>query len=402
MPLLIAFCYLLAYLVVLFGSWLLLIIVHEGGHAGAGLLLLPGTVTVYLGSYGQPEGNSRLRIGRLRVVAKRNVLRWHGGCCFYQPAAVARWRHVVVVVAGPLLPLLVAGVGFYLSFWGANGLHRLFTLTFLFIVLTSTFRNLFSSNRTVRLASGEQIPTDGRQLRELLFPAGHVRQEQQAYAAVVAGRYAEGAELYTELVKQGPPTRSLLCNAVHALFQVGRYAEALALSTRHHQEFTAEITDDDRFGHALLLSRTDQHSPALEAYSALINQPQPYPMAYNNRGYTHNLLGSYELALADFNQAISLGIEPAYAHSNRGLALTKLGQTAAGLAALHHGLALDPTNAYGYRNLGIYHLDQGEYSVALRYFEQAQQLDPTTHELGTYLQKAHQHLAQSTGTGGPI
>ncbi|RZL06497.1 MAG: tetratricopeptide repeat protein [Hymenobacter sp.] len=393
--------YLLAYLFVLLASWLLLIVLHEGGHAGAGLLLLPGPVTVFLGSYGHLAGNWQLRIGRLHLHIKRNMLRWQGGCCFYTPVAMARWRHVVLVVAGPLVPLLVASLAFYFSFRGANGLHRLLTLTFLIIAFGSTLQNIFSSTSTVRLASGERVGTDGRQLRQLLFLAARAQQEQRAYAALLAGRYAEGLVLYTKLLKQGPPTRALLNNAIHALFQIERYSEALVLSNQCQQEFAAEITDNDRFGHALLLSRTEQHHLAMEAYSALLNQPQPYLLAYSNRGYTHNLLGSYELALADFNQVIRHEAAPAYGYANRGLALLKLGQEEAGLADIRHSLTLDPANAYSYRNLGIYHFSRNEYAEALAYFKRAQQHDPATHQLADYLQQTRQHLEEASGTGGP-
>ncbi|GAB3634994.1 hypothetical protein GCM10027422_05840 [Hymenobacter arcticus] len=196
------------------------------------------------------------------------------------------------------------------------------------------------------------------------------------------------------------PTPALLRPSIFVLLQASRYAEALALSTKYHQLFAAGQTDGDRFTHALLLSRTGQHELALAACTALIEQPQPYPIAYVNRGYTYNLLGQHTLALADFDQSLTLAVEPSYVHANRGLALLKLGQTAAGLAAIAHSLALDPANAYAHRNLGIYHLDRGEYAAALALFEQAGQLDPTTHGLAEYTQKARQHSEETSGAGG--
>jgi tetratricopeptide (TPR) repeat protein len=307
----------------------------------------------------------------------------------------------VFILAGPLLPLLLASVGFYLGMHYANGPHRLALLIFLFIAIVSALKNLIPSHNIALTRSGQQLGNDGFQLRQLLFPSAQARLAKLADASLAAGNYPASAELYLALLHQTPPTYSLLTTAIYVLCQTGQYAEALPLS-QQQQVFAAELTDDNRFTHGLILSRLGQHLAAIDAYTALIEQPQPYLNAYNNRGYTHNLLGNYALALADFDQALAREPEQAYAYNNRGLALLKLGQEAAGLADIQHGLALDPTNAYGYRNLGIYHLDRGEYLAALRQFEQAQELDSTTHELSAYLQETHQHLAQRASTSGSL
>jgi tetratricopeptide (TPR) repeat protein len=398
----VALGYLLAYPLVLLASWLLLIALHEGGHALAALALLSGPVQVYLGSHGPPAGNYRLRLGRLQVFVRPNPLKWRGGCCYAQSAAGrARWLTVVFIVAGPLLPLLVASLGFYLGMQAANGAHRVFLLIFLFAAAVSAAKNLLPDHAVAWLPGGQHLGNDGFQLRQLLFPSGRERQAARAVASLTAGNYAESVALYLALLTQTPPTYALLGQAIYALLLAGRYAEALALSTRQHQDFAADLTDDDRFTQALLLSRLGQHQAALAAYTALLDRPQPYPLAYDNRGYTHNLLGNHALALADFDQALAHDAEPAYTYANRGLALLGLGQEAAGLADIRRSLALDPVNAYAHRNLGIYYLDRGEPAAALRYLEQARQLDPTTHELAAYLQKAHQHLARGAGASGP-
>ena len=395
--------YLLLYPVVLLLSWLLLLTLHELGHALAALVLAPGAVTVYLGSYGQPTGNWRLRWGRLTLFGKRNLLKWRGGYCTYQqPTTMGRWRQAAFVLAGPLLPMLLAGTAFYVSFHGANGGHRLVALVFFFVAVVSTLTNLFPGTETVKLASGQLVGTDGTQLRQLFFPGPLASLADRAASSFAAGNYTESAELHVALLRHAPPTRPLLCTAIHVLFRAGRYAEALTLSTQHQQTFASELTDDDRFSHALLLSRTNQHQAANELYSMLISQPQPYPLAYVNRGYIHNLLGNHDLALADFDQAVSLEIEISYVQANRGLALLKLGHAEEGLAAIAHSLALDPAQAYAFRAMGIYHFDRGEYAQATSYFGQAEQADPTTHALSSYYQQARQRLEEASSSGGPL
>jgi tetratricopeptide (TPR) repeat protein len=338
----------------------------------------------------------------LQLFIKRKLWQWRGGCCYAnEAAAVSRWRYCVFVLAGPLVPLLIASLGFYLGMRYENGIHRVFLLIFLFFAFVSALRNIFPSYNTLQISTGQLLGTDGFLLRQAFSLPSLTRQAEQAAANFTAGNYAESAKLYMALLKRTTPTYDLLRYTIHALIQTEQYSEALVLSRRQHL-FTSELTDDDRFTQAIILSRLGKHSTAIDTYTALLEQPQPYVNAYNNRGYTHNLLGNYALALADFDQAIMYEPEQAYAYNNRGLSLLKLGQEAAGLADIQHGLTLDPANAYGYRNLGIYHFDRGEYLAALHQFEQAQQLDSTTHELSTYMQKTHQHLAQSASTGRPL
>ena len=307
-------------------------------------------------------------------------------------------------MAGPLLPLVLAGAGTAVTFTQPNYVLRALACYLLGVAVLSFFFNLVPRAKPVLLADDQQIYNDGQLLVNLYRQPKLSRrldaQLRQAEAYWMAGKRTESADLYVALLSEFVPSASMLQNAYNILTQVGRYTEALALSRQYQEEFADLLTDGDRFTHALILSRLGQHPAAIDAYTALIEQPQPYVNAYNNRGYTHNLLGNYAQALADFDQALAREPEQAYTYNNRGLALLKLGQEAAGLADIRHGLALDPANAYGYRNLGIYYLDRGEYVVALQHFEQAQQLDPTTHELDTYMQKTHQHLALCTSTDG--
>lgn len=170
MTLVLAVGYLLAYPLALVASWVLLISLHEGGHALAALLLMPGEVQVYIGSYHQPEGSYHCQLGRLHLFVKRNLLHWRGGCCYASEAAAAsRWQYVLFVLAGPATPLVVASLGFYLSMHYENGMHRLFLLVFLFVAIVSALKNIFPSYNTLRTPNGQLLAADGFLLRHF-FP----------------------------------------------------------------------------------------------------------------------------------------------------------------------------------------------------------------------------------------
>jgi tetratricopeptide (TPR) repeat protein len=386
-----------------------LVALHELGHGLAALALQAGRVTVYLGSHGQAAGGGRLQVGRLRVYFKYNPLRLalRGGLCRPQYSVVVAgqtWRGILFTLAGPLLPLLIAGISIILTFScfsAATNVAKAMPIVFFGVALVSAIVNLWPRRQPITLANGKLTHNDGTQTRRLLQHNRALRGAREADAHFAAGRYADSARLDELLLGQLGPQAALYRRLVQAHLFVNTYAPALTVSRQFQQALPAEFGDDDLFTQGLVLSRLGQHELAIDVYTVLIEQPTPYANAYNNRGYTHNILGNYELAINDFNQAIAAEASVAYAYNNRGLARLKLSQEAAGQADIAHGLALDPANAYGYRNLGIYHLDRGEYAAALGLLEQAHQLDPNTHLLADYLQQTRQHLEASSRAGGP-
>ena len=386
----------------------LLTTLHELGHALAALVLQSGRVTVYLGSHGQGAGGGRLQVGRLRLYFRFNPWRlaFGGGLCRPQKSIALgpqRWRSLLFILAGPLLPLLAAtlllGILFTV-FDSTLPVVKAVPVMFFGLTLVSAFFNLLPRRRALVLADGQYMPNDGAQTLLVLQHNHLLRQATEADACYAAADYEASSRLDRLLLDKLGPRAILYRRLIVAHLALQRYQQALATSRQFAEALAADFTDADRFTQALLLSRTDQHVLALAAYSALITQPVPYPSAYNNRGYTHNILGNYELAIDDFNLAIAANSEVAYAYNNRGLAKLRLGQEAAGLADIQHGLHLDPTNAYGYRNLGIYHLDRGAHGTALSFFEQAQQHDPHTHMLASYVQQTRQHLEANSSAGG--
>ena len=172
----------------------------------------------------------------------------------------------------------------------------------------------------------------------------------------------------------------------------GEHVSALAVSELFKRERPAEFTAGDLDRHALLLVDNGRPAQALPIFTALLNQLSPYPV-YNNRGYALLLLGEYELAIYDFDQAIAIDPSHAFAHNNRGLAYLRLGKVANALVDITYSLQLDPDNAYAHRNLGIYYYEHGDWPSALANLEQSAQLGPNTPDLQEYLKLVKAHLA---------
>ena len=71
-------------------------------------------------------------------------------------------------------------------------------------------------------------------------------------------------------------------------------------------------------------------------------------MSYFNRGDTYDKLGQYQLAIEDFNKAISLKPDYANAYYNRGIAYVKLGQYQLAIEDYNKAISLKPDYANAY------------------------------------------------------
>jgi tetratricopeptide (TPR) repeat protein len=67
-------------------------------------------------------------------------------------------------------------------------------------------------------------------------------------------------------------------------------------------------------------------------------------LAHNARGITYGELGQYQLAIEDFNKAISLKQDYADAYYNRGYAYTNLGQYQRAIEDYNEVIRLKPDN----------------------------------------------------------
>jgi len=63
-------------------------------------------------------------------------------------------------------------------------------------------------------------------------------------------------------------------------------------------------------------------------------------VVYGNRGIVYQKLGQLEWALEDYDEAIHLNPEYAYAYNNRGLAYKELGQKAEAIADFEKSITL--------------------------------------------------------------
>jgi tetratricopeptide (TPR) repeat protein len=120
----------------------------------------------------------------------------------------------------------------------------------------------------------------------------------------------------------------------------------------------------------------EQYEKALTDYDQAIQLDPNNAYAFYNRGITYHKLDQYEKALADFDRAIKLDPDDARAFYYRSNVYHDLGWYEKALADYDQAIQLDPNNAYAYNNRGLTYHKLGEYEKALADYDRAIQLNP--------------------------
>jgi tetratricopeptide (TPR) repeat protein len=98
--------------------------------------------------------------------------------------------------------------------------------------------------------------------------------------------------------------------------------------------------------------------------------------AYSNRGFAYTDKKDYELAIADFDQAIRFDPKDARTYNNRGNAYADKGDIDRAIADYDQAIRLDPNNVFAFFNRGNNYGEMKDYDRAIADFEQVIRLDP--------------------------
>ncbi|MBN1365432.1 MAG: tetratricopeptide repeat protein [Syntrophaceae bacterium] len=101
---------------------------------------------------------------------------------------------------------------------------------------------------------------------------------------------------------------------------------------------------------------------AIEDYNRAISLKPDYTEAYNNRGNIYGQLRQFQLAINDFNKAISLDPDHAKAYNNRGLAYSELHHHQNAIKDFNKAIDLNPDYANAYNNRANIYLKQ-DYNI---------------------------------------
>jgi tetratricopeptide (TPR) repeat protein len=97
---------------------------------------------------------------------------------------------------------------------------------------------------------------------------------------------------------------------------------------------------------------------------------------YVKSGQAWDGKGDYDRAIADYNQALRIDPQNAWAYNNRGIAWRNKGDYDRAIADYNQALRIDPQNAWAYNNRGIARRNKGDYDRAIADSNQALTINP--------------------------
>jgi tetratricopeptide (TPR) repeat protein len=128
---------------------------------------------------------------------------------------------------------------------------------------------------------------------------------------------------------------------------------------------------------------------AIADYDQAIAIEPTYTHGYFNRGATHLEAGRLESAISDFNEALQIDPGLVAAFVNRGRAKLQSGLLDQAIDDFTAALALEPQSAISHNNRGVAFRRKGQIDRAVADFEAALKLDPT---YGTALNNRNEAL----------
>lgn len=128
---------------------------------------------------------------------------------------------------------------------------------------------------------------------------------------------------------------------------------------------------------ALLYMNHRQYDQSVVAFTKAIElNYDPLALPYNNRGNVYKEIGNYQQAFTDYNKAIELDPEFAYAYANRGNVYLDIGHYLQAVADYNKVMELDPKDGDAYNNRGIAYHNIGFYLPAIADYDKAIELNP--------------------------
>ena len=147
----------------------LIVLVHELGHAIPALLFTDKSVSIFIGSYWNPDKCFCIKIRRINIWIKQNPLSWYKGSCMSTQQVVSTYKNVIYIVSGPILPFVLGVIFCYLTFsFDLHGSLKYFSIIFLSWAVIDLFINLYPTSYPTKLENRKILYSDGFQLIRIL------------------------------------------------------------------------------------------------------------------------------------------------------------------------------------------------------------------------------------------
>lgn len=360
---------------------------HELGHAIPAILFTRKKVKVYIGSIGNPRGSIKINIGLLEMWIRYNPLLWVRGLCVPEAKEISINKSVVIILAGPLVSVILAGITFWLTFsFDMHGMLKLSGVVFFCFTVFDLGVNLIPMRRPALLYDGDEVYNDGYQLRQMLRYKMMPEQMNNAIELYNRGLYEKAAEWFDYLLASewAEPVSYLL--AIDTNYKLDRYEKAHKYAKEVALKFPERY--EGHFWSGLLNGYCSQYEESFADFTKVLEIDPLNVHALENRAFNLLMMERYEEALKDIELAIPNDEMGSYAYAIRALIKFKTYNIEEGLLDIAKAIELNPDEPYAYRNLGIHHFDLGEKAKALELFRKAKDLNMYTHLIDEWIAKA--------------
>jgi len=189
-----------------------------------------------------------------------------------------------------------------------------------------------------------------------------------------AGRFADAAALYRELLVKDPD----LPEATHflgvCLVRSGRRDEGLPLVERSVRLAPANALYRQNFG--LMLAEAGLLTEAETQFQEILGFQEDHSTAHNYLGMVRQRLGRLDEAIASYEEALRLRPGDAAAANNLGYCLLERGELERALPWLRRSIAADATSPMAHSNLGNALREMGDPRGAAECYRRALSLAP--------------------------
>jgi len=123
------------------------------------------------------------------------------------------------------------------------------------------------------------------------------------------------------------------------------------------------------------LFKQNQYDLAIANYNKAISLDPSYKFAYYNRGVVYGAKNEYDLAIQSYTKTISLDPNYTSAYNNRGNAYREIAKYELALPDFSKAISLNPNYKDAYNGRGLIYMRMGEYSLSVNDYVKAISLD---------------------------
>jgi tetratricopeptide (TPR) repeat protein len=194
--------------------------------------------------------------------------------------------------------------------------------------------------------------------KKILFPAGII------FLAIISflswnqcGYWKDSITLFSHAVQVTKDNYLAHANLAKALAEKENFNEAI-----YHYNEAIRIDSFNEILYRIWRGRTyarlDKHQLAIDDFNKAISLYPDYTDTYYDRGTSYGKSGQYQLAISDFNKIISLKPDNIEAYNNRGIVYTQMGIYQKALDDFNEAIRLKSNYADAYYNRAMVYLNQ--------------------------------------------